>query len=26
MRHRFDLAASEEILAEWSQSESDRRP
>ncbi|WP_051324660.1 cysteine hydrolase family protein [Candidatus Solirubrobacter pratensis] len=26
MRHRFDLAASEEILAEWSQSESGRRP
>jgi nicotinamidase-related amidase len=26
MRHRFDLASSEEILAEWSQSESDRRP
>jgi nicotinamidase-related amidase len=26
MRHRFDLASSEAILAEWSQSESDRRP
>jgi nicotinamidase-related amidase len=26
MRHRFDLASSEEILAEWSQSQPDRRP
>lgn len=26
MRHRFDLASSEQILAEWSQSEPDRRP
>ena len=26
MRHRFDLASSEEILAEWSPSEPDRRP
>jgi nicotinamidase-related amidase len=25
MRHRFDLASSEEILGEWSRSESDRR-